>query len=104
MNLGALGVAAGWFVVKVLGFLGFAGVTYTGFTGLISLVQSNFAPALAGLPPEVTQMLPYLRIDECMSLIFSGHAFKMARSGTSTLLTGGTHKAIEPAGVTENQA
>lgn len=69
------------FVAQVLISLGLAAVTYTGVDFAIGQFKGEALSAIASLPPEVSSMLAYMKIGQCINIVFSAMLARMAYNG-----------------------
>ena len=68
------------FVAQVLISLGLAAVTYTGVDFAIGQFKGEALSAIASLPPEVSSMLAYMKIGQCINIVFSAYSIESSHS------------------------
>ncbi len=69
------------FVMQVLVTLGITAVTYTGVDMAIDHFKADALAALAGLPPEALGMIAYMKVGQCINIVFSAMLARMAYNG-----------------------
>lgn len=69
------------FVAQVLLSLGLAAVTYKGFDVAIDRYKADLLASLYQLPPDVLSLVAYLKIGQCINIIFSAMLARMAYNG-----------------------
>ena len=69
------------FVAQVLISLGLSVFTYVGIDIAIDQFKANALSAIGALPPEVIGMLGYMKVGQCINIIFSAMLARMAYQG-----------------------
>lgn len=80
---GLLNIAAS-LAGRVLLALGFAAVTYTGVSASLTWLKDQAKLSLQGLPADVVGMLAYMKVDVCVSIIFSAILARLLLDGLSS--------------------
>lgn len=82
--IGGLVSAAATFLGRALIGLGVGIVTYTGFKMMITKIQTDVISNLQSAPPEILQIMGLLKIDVCVSILFSAYIGKLVVGGLTS--------------------
>lgn len=81
--LGGLINIAGYLAGRVLLSLGFGVVVYTGISATLDYVKDQAISSISGLPSDMVQLLAYMKVGECISIITGALAVRMLMNGLS---------------------
>lgn len=72
------------FVGRALVALGLSVVTYTGISASIGWLKDNAIGAIGGLPAEWVNLLSYMKVGVCISILFSAMLTRLLVTGLSS--------------------
>jgi len=81
---GVLITITGSIVGRVLASLGLSLITYVGINQSMDWLRDRIIVALAGLPPDVVQILGLLKVGTCLTILFSCMFASMLLTGMSS--------------------
>lgn len=79
--LGGLINIAGTIAGRVLLSLGFGAVTYTGISTALDFAKSQALGAISGMPAEAVQLMAFLKVGECISILSSAMLARLLLNG-----------------------
>jgi len=82
--LGGLALVAGSIVGRVLIALGIGYVSYTGLSAWVGSVKDLILSNLYALPPEFIQVMSLVKLDTCISILFSAISVRLVLEGLSS--------------------
>lgn len=82
--LGGLLLFAGSIVGRVLIALGIGYVSFTGLTAWVGSVKDLILQNLYALPPEFVQVMSLVKLDTCISILFSAISVRLVLEGLSS--------------------
>lgn len=82
--LGGLVSIAGSIVGRVLIALSIGYVSYTGISALLSALKSRVITSLSGSGVEFVQVMSLVKIDVCVSILFSALAARLLLQGLTS--------------------
>jgi hypothetical protein len=81
--LGGLVQIAGTLAGRVLLALGFGAITYTGVSASLSFLKTQAISAAGGLGAEALQLMAYMKVGECISILSSAYLVSLTLAGLS---------------------
>lgn len=72
---------AGSWVLQALVSLGIGYVTYTGVDVTLDWLKTEAISSLQGMPTGVVQLLAFLKVGQCVSIVFSAISIRMGING-----------------------
>lgn len=82
--LGGLAWFVGSLVGRVLIALGIGYVSFTGLTGFVGSIKDLVLQNLYSLPPEFVQVMSLVKLDTCISILFSCISVRLVLEGLSS--------------------
>jgi hypothetical protein len=82
--LGGLGLIVGSLVGRVLFALGLGYVSYKGLTAFVGSIKDLILSNLGALPPEFVQVMSLVKLDTCISILFSAISVRLVLEGLSS--------------------
>ncbi|MFJ1258835.1 DUF2523 domain-containing protein [Cupriavidus sp. CuC1] len=82
--LGGLAWIVSSLVGRVLVALGIGYVSYTGLTAWVGSIKDLILSNLYALPPEFVQVMSLVKLDTCISILFSAISVRLVLEGLSS--------------------
>ncbi|MGO4281237.1 DUF2523 domain-containing protein [Cupriavidus sp. RAF20_2] len=82
--LGGLALVVGSLVGRVLIALGIGYVSFTGLTAFVGSIKDLILQNLYALPPEFVQVMSLVKLDTCISILFSAISVRLVLEGLSS--------------------
>lgn len=79
--VGAILRAIPYAVAQILISLGISAVTYVGVDMAIDHFKADALSYLHALPPEVLSLVAYMKVGQCLNIVFSAMVARMAYNG-----------------------
>lgn len=82
--LGGLLNIAGSLAGRMMLALGFGVATYTGVSSSLGWLKTQAISALSGAPANLVQLLAFMKVGECISIVFSAILARWALNGLNS--------------------